>query len=111
MTEDICNWLQLEDCESRELDERQQNVSKSCDQSHDLPAIAGNSDSQDTEQLTYHQNTLTISTDGNRSSTQRGYRASLPVPSPIVKPDSLRLLPIYNLQLASTSGVWHVILS
>ena len=80
VTEDICNWLQLEASESRER------VSKSCDQSVDLPAVAGNSDSQDTEQLTHHQNTLTISTDVNRSSTQG---VSLPVPSPIVQQQRL----------------------
>ena len=86
VTEDICNWLQLEVFDSRELDERQQNVSKSCDQSHDLPAIAGNSDSQDTEHLTHHQTTLTISTDKNKLSTQG---VSLPVPSPIVQQQRL----------------------
>ena len=49
VADDICNWLQLEESECGEFDKRQQNVSKSCDWSHDLQAIAGINGSQDME--------------------------------------------------------------
>ena len=71
VSDDICNWLQLEESECREFDKRQQNVSKSCDRSHDLQAIAGINGSQDTEQSMHCQTSLTNNTEECRLSPQR----------------------------------------
>jgi hypothetical protein len=54
VSDDICSWLQLEDSESNEFDERLQRASRS----HDLQAVINISDSQDIEQSTHYQTTL-----------------------------------------------------
>ena len=71
VSDDICNRLQLGEPECREFDKRQQNVSKLCDQSHDLQTIAGINGSQDTEQSMHCQTSLTNNTEECRSSPQR----------------------------------------
>ena len=58
VSDDICNWLQLEDSESEQADKRLQYASRSYDQSHDLQVIISNSDSQDTEQSTHRLNNI-----------------------------------------------------
>ena len=72
VSDDICSWLQLEDSENKELNERlQQHVSRSHDHSHDLQAVISISDSQDTEQSTHHQIALNNSTKECRLSPER----------------------------------------
>lgn len=70
VSDDICNWLQLQDAESKELDERLQCASKSHDQSHDLQAVTRIRDSQDTEQSIHHRESLNSSTKQCRLSLQ-----------------------------------------
>ncbi len=66
VSDDICSWLQLQDSESNELDERVQHASRSRDQSHDLSIC----DSQDAEESTHHQTSLNNSTKQRRSIPQ-----------------------------------------
>ena len=87
VSDDICNWLQLEESENREL-ERQQTLSKSCDWSRDLQAVAGINGSQDTEQSTNCQTSLTNNTEECRLSPQRRVAIRMQTP-PIVQQQRL----------------------
>ena len=89
VSDDICNWLQLEDSESKELDERLQSVSKPCDQSHDLQAITGINGSQDTEQSKHCQTTSTNCTKECRLCPQRSVGAHAQAPSLLVQQQRL----------------------
>ena len=86
VSDDICNWLQLEDSESKEIGKRLQGVSKSRDQSHDLQAIAGIDGSQDKAQSIHHQ---TNSTEECRLNAQRRVVAYTRPPSPLIQQQRL----------------------
>ena len=86
VSDDICSWLQLEDSESKELDERlQQYTSRSHDQSHDLQAVVSISDSQDAKQSTHHQIALNNSTKECRLSPERKATLHMHTPSPLTQ--------------------------
>ena len=86
VSDDICSWLQLEDSESKELDERlQQYTSRSHDQSHDLQAVVSVSDSQDAKQSTHHQIALNNSTKECRLSSERKATLHMHTSSPLTQ--------------------------
>ena len=85
VSDDICNWLQLEDSESKQVDERLQYAWRSHDQSHELQVVISNSDSQDTEQSIHCQITPNNTTKQCRLSPQRNATLDTQAPSSIMQ--------------------------
>lgn len=71
LSEDICNWLQLNTSEREECDKKlqhtQQSCDQSCDQSHNQQPSAGNKDSYDRTETNHH----TILAEENKLVAQR----------------------------------------